>query len=199
MKTLEDVGGLLASCHRHMWIVGQARTGRRWNSLVAGPRYKVGSSSLDCHTGIQRYQLGFPWKPSFGFYGDILLERGHISPTTVGSRLSDDVRPCDSRESGQMSDEGVSLQKVPTWGCILQVSTFTLICGCRWKVQGQGAWCNSRVDSAPFLIVLIWKGYGDCAPQLLHWTEWGRPCCSIILLWVAQTLLLSGVLHGAIV
>ena len=68
----------------------------------------------DCHTGIQRYQLGFPWKPSFGFYGDILLERGHISPTTVGSRLSDDVRPCDSRESGQMSDEGVSLQKVPT-------------------------------------------------------------------------------------
>ena len=114
MKTLEDVGGLLASCHRHMWIVGQARTGRRWNSLVAGPRYKVGSSSLDCHAGIQRYQLGFPWKPSFGFYGDILLERGHISPTTVGSRLSDDVRPCDSRESGQMSDEGVSLQKVPT-------------------------------------------------------------------------------------
>ena len=114
MKTLEEVGGLLATCHWHMWIVDLARTGRRWNSLVAGPRYKVGSSSLNCHTGIQRYQLGFPWKPSFGFYGDILLERGHISPTTVGSRLSDDVRPCDSRESGQMSDEGVSLQKVPT-------------------------------------------------------------------------------------
>ena len=44
MKTLEEVGGLLATCHWHMWIVDLARTGRRWNSLVAGPRYKVGST-----------------------------------------------------------------------------------------------------------------------------------------------------------